>query len=141
MFVFLVSFWAATLNQNTVRAALGAVVCLVLLGLGVVTFMLVQYYSIAATLPDIDDLAGKASQFETTRIFDRNGNLLYEILDPTAGRRTYVYLEDISPFMVAATIATGIVTPDQGGRASTTDVVRNILLKVRENGRDAGQKA
>jgi penicillin-binding protein 1C len=78
----------------------------ILIGLGLFSFMLVQYYSIAATLPDIDDLAGKASQFETTRILDRNGNLLYEILDPTAGRRTYVYLEDISPFLVAATIAT-----------------------------------
>jgi penicillin-binding protein 1C len=79
---------------------------MILLGLGVVTFMLVQYYSIAATLPEIGDLAGKASQFETTRILDRNGNLLYEILDPNAGRRTYVHLDDISPFMVAATIAT-----------------------------------
>jgi penicillin-binding protein 1C len=78
----------------------------ILIGLGLFSFMLVQYYSIAATLPDVDDLAGKASQFETTRILDRNGNLLYEILDPTAGRRTYVYLKDISPFMVAATIAT-----------------------------------
>jgi membrane peptidoglycan carboxypeptidase len=68
--------------------------------------MLVQYYSIAATLPDIDDLAGKAYQFETTRIYDRNGNLLYEIFDPSYGRRTYVYLEDVSPFMVAATVAT-----------------------------------
>ena len=28
-------------------------------------------------------LKPRASQFETTRILDRNGNLLYEILDPT----------------------------------------------------------
>ncbi len=47
-----------------------------------------------------------SAKFETTRILDRNGNLLYEILDPTAGRRTYVPLEDISPYLVAATIAT-----------------------------------
>ena len=48
----------------------------------------------------------RASQFETTRILDRNGNLLYEILDPSAGRRTYVTLDKISPVLVAATIAT-----------------------------------
>ena len=42
----------------------------------------------------------------TTRILDRNGNILYEILDPTAGRRTYVPLDKISPYLVAATIAT-----------------------------------
>jgi penicillin-binding protein 1C len=32
--------------------------------------------------------------------------LLYEIIDPNAGRRTYVPLEDISPELIAATIAT-----------------------------------
>lgn len=65
-----------------------------------------QYFAIAATLPPIEDLRARASQFETTRIYDRNNNLLYEILDPQAGRRTYVPLEDISPFLVAATVAT-----------------------------------
>ena len=49
------------------------------------------------TLPSVDDLQNRASQFETTRILDRNGNPLYEILDPTAGRRTYVTLDKISP--------------------------------------------
>ena len=43
---------------------------------------------------------------ETTRILDRNGNELYEVLDPNAGRRTYVSLENISPYATAATIAT-----------------------------------
>jgi len=65
-----------------------------------------EYYKIAATLPSVADLQQRASTFETTRIFDRNGNLLYEILDPTAGRRTFITLDKISPFMVAATIAT-----------------------------------
>jgi membrane peptidoglycan carboxypeptidase len=64
------------------------------------------YYSIARTLPSVEDLQARASQFETTRILDRNGNLLYEILDPSAGRRTYVPLGKISPDLVAATIAT-----------------------------------
>jgi penicillin-binding protein 1C len=68
--------------------------------------MFYQYYRIAATLPEIADLRQRASQFETTRILDRNGQLLYEILDPSAGRRTYVPLSKISPYMVAATIAT-----------------------------------
>ena len=76
------------------------------IGLAGLTYMMVQYYAIASTLPDVEDLLGRASTFETTRILDRNDNLLYEILDPNAGRRTYVKLEEISPFMVAATIAT-----------------------------------
>ena len=73
---------------------------------GVGSFLLFQYYSIARTLPSVDDLRQKASQFETTHLYDRNGNLIYEIVDPNAGRRTYVNLKDISPYVLAATIAT-----------------------------------
>jgi 1A family penicillin-binding protein len=70
------------------------------------SFALYEYYSIASTLPDIGGLKDSASQFETTHIMDRNGNLLYEILDPNAGRRTYIPLDAISPNLIAATIAT-----------------------------------
>lgn len=89
-----------------VRLAILGVFALLLVSLGLLSFAVYQYYTIASTLPSVDDLRAKASQFETTRILDRNGNVLYEILDPTAGRRTYVSLEDISPFMTAAIIAT-----------------------------------
>lgn len=64
------------------------------------------YFSIAADLPTVEDLRARSSQFETTRILDRNGNNLYEIVDPSAGRRTTVKLDQISPYVVAATIAT-----------------------------------
>jgi penicillin-binding protein 1C len=64
------------------------------------------YYSIASTLPSVADLRQRSAHFQTTRILDRNGNPLYEILDPNAGRRTSVQLKDISPNLVAATIAT-----------------------------------
>ncbi len=86
---------------------------LVLALFGLVTLVIISavalvfaYYSIASTLPAVDDLRQRSAQFETTRILDRNGNPLYEILDPNAGRRTYVKLNEISPFLVAATIAT-----------------------------------
>lgn len=65
-----------------------------------------QYFRIASSLPDVTELRANAAKFETTRILDRNGNVLYEILDPNAGRRTYVPLEEISPYLIAATIAT-----------------------------------
>jgi penicillin-binding protein 1C len=78
----------------------------ILLAIAGTAFALYEYYAIASTLPDINDLQAQASQFETTRILDSEGNLLYEILDPSAGRRTYVPLENISPYLIAATIAT-----------------------------------
>ena len=70
------------------------------------SILLYQYYKIASTLPAIGDLQARASNFETTRILDRDGNVLYEILDPNAGRRTYIPLSKMSPNLVAATIIT-----------------------------------
>ena len=98
--------WRPEYSGCLVRAlivALFGVIVLMLMGGSALLF---SYYSIARTLPSVEDLQNRASQFETTRILDRNGNLLYEILDPNAGRRTYVPLDKISPALVAATIAT-----------------------------------
>ena len=80
----------------------------VILGIAGGSFMLFEYYSIVNSedWPDVGTLYQRSSRFETTRILDRNGNLLYEIIDPSAGRRTYVSLDDISPYLLAATIAT-----------------------------------
>ncbi|MQC26937.1 MAG: hypothetical protein DWG76_05765 [Chloroflexi bacterium] len=90
------------LTRGLIVMAFGAV----LLGVLGVFFALYQYSVIAATLPEVTELRTRAAQFETTRILDADRNLLYEILDPSAGRRTYTPLSKISPFMVAATIAT-----------------------------------
>ncbi len=76
------------------------------LGLVLAAVGIYEYYSIAATLPSVSDLQQRASQFETTHILDRNGDILYEINDPNAGRRTYVPLNEISPYLVAATLST-----------------------------------
>ncbi len=70
------------------------------------SYFIYKYYTIASTLPSVEDLKERSSQFETTRILDRNGNLLYEVLDPNAGRRTYVPLQKISPYVIVATLAT-----------------------------------
>ena len=70
------------------------------------SWVVFQYFTIASELPNVSELRQRASQFETTRILDRNGDLLYEIIDPNAGRRTYTSLGKISPYVVAATIAT-----------------------------------
>ena len=133
--------------------ALFAIVGLALLGGSIALY---QYYAIARTLPSVSDLRERASQFETTRILDRNGNVLYEIIDPNAGRRTYVPLDRISPNVVAATIATedkdfyshpgfdpwaitralweNYRTEGQGGGASTItqQLARNLLLSPEE---------
>lgn len=100
---------ATNWRQGLGCALRGAIVLVfILVGIGILVgaYGIYQYYSIARTLPNVDDLRNRASQFETTRILDRNGRVLYEIVDPNAGRRTYVPLDKISPFVIAATIAT-----------------------------------
>jgi membrane peptidoglycan carboxypeptidase len=60
------------------------------------------YYK--AQLPLLDHIATH-SLFQTTHIYDRNGNLLYSLNDPRYGRRTYDDYNQISPNMVNATVA------------------------------------
>ena len=53
-----------------------------------------------------EELRTRSFHFATTEILDRDGNLLWEIIDPTGGRRTNISLDQISPDLIAATIAT-----------------------------------
>lgn len=88
------------------RVILVLVILFLVAMIAVAAFAFYKYTQIAKTLPDVNDLQYRASQFETTRILDRQGNVLYEIIDPSAGKRTWVPLERISPNLIAATIAT-----------------------------------
>jgi membrane peptidoglycan carboxypeptidase len=98
--------WSSGCGGCAVRMLILSLFALLALLIAVASFGLYQYYSLASSLPSADDLSSRAPQFETTRILDRAGNLLYEILDPNAGRRTYVPLDRISPYVIAATLAT-----------------------------------
>ena len=67
------------------------------------------YIYIARQLPEVGALKEKQSTFASTQIYDRDGNLIVELTDPTsstAGRRTFVKFDQISPWMKQATIAT-----------------------------------
>ena len=138
------------------RGVIASIFVLVVIGLFVGSYFVFKYYSIASTLPDVGTLRDRASQFQTTRILDRNGQLLYEILDPNAGRRNYIPLANISPNLIAATISTedkdfynnagfdpiaiiralwqNYVTGGQGGGASTItqQLARALLLSPEE---------
>lgn len=77
----------------------------------------------------IEDLQSRALQFETTRIRDREGNVLYQINDPTGGFRDYVTLDEVSPWVIVATVATEernfFVNPGFSIPAIMRAVVRN----------------
>ncbi|HEY54338.1 MAG TPA: PBP1A family penicillin-binding protein [Caldilineae bacterium] len=66
---------------------------------------LIGYAHIAATLPAPEELRDRANTFKTTTIYDREGNLLYEIFPNDAGRRTITPLASISHHLINATLA------------------------------------
>jgi membrane peptidoglycan carboxypeptidase len=68
--------------------------------------VLVGYASVARDLPPADELQARASNFASTLIYDRTGQILNEVADPNYGRRTAVELDQISPYVIDATIAT-----------------------------------
>ncbi len=139
-----------------VRVLVVSFFAIVILGLCAGSILVYQYARIASTLPDVSDLKNRTSQFQTTRILDRNGQVLFELLDPNAGRRNYIPLSEISPNLVAATIATedkdfydnpgfdpiaitralwvNYVTQGEGGGASTItqQLARALLLSPEE---------
>jgi 1A family penicillin-binding protein len=114
------------------------------------------YALIAAELPAPEELINRQTVFVSSKIYDRDGNLLYELVDPEGGRRTHVPLERISPFVIQATIATedadfyrhpgfnpiailraayfnvryGEIT--SGASTITQQVVKNLLLSAEE---------
>ncbi len=74
-------------------------------GVAVIIAAAALYAWIFVGLPPIDNLqAGMA--LPSTRILDRHGRLLYEIIDPRGGRHTAVMLDQIPQWLIQATIAT-----------------------------------
>src|SRR6266498_3645349 len=128
------SGWGGCLIRGFLVALFGVVVALIIGASG----LLFSYYSIARTLPSVEDLQNRASKFETTRILDRNGNPLYEILDPNAGRRTYVTLDKISPLLVASTIATEDKDFYQHPGFDMPAIVRALWENYRTGGQGGG---
>lgn len=61
------------------------------------------YVSLANSLKPRLESIDKRDTFETSRIYDRNGTLLYEFLG--AGKRIHVPLDEISPLLKQATIS------------------------------------
>ncbi len=64
------------------------------------------YQSLTSELPDNPETAFAQQNLGPAKIRDRHGTLLYEFEDETEGLRNPVKLAEISPHLVAATIAT-----------------------------------
>jgi len=139
-----------------IQAAFAIIATVVLIFFLTVGGAVVGYFYIAGQLPSPEELQTRQIAFVSSKIFDREGRLLYEVTDPQGGRRTYVPIGEISRYLIDATIATEdrnfwfhpgfdpiavlravyynlseqrIVS---GGSTITQQLVRNVLLSPEE---------
>jgi len=68
--------------------------------------MLITYATIAGSLPRPRELDLRAGAFQSIRIYDREENLLNEAFNTDAGKRLSVGINQFSPYLKQATIAT-----------------------------------
>jgi membrane peptidoglycan carboxypeptidase len=104
-------------------------------------------------LPEPEEIEAAEENFETTKIYNRTGEtLLYEVIDPTGGDRTWVTLDRISEHILCATVALedrdywknpginvrGIARAAwadirgqqiQGGSSITQQLIKNIVIE------------
>ncbi len=127
-------------------------VALILLIAGAVGAAAGVYGYVTRDLPNPDEIKQAEENFETTIIYDSSGQTaLYEIIDPHAGDRSWVSLDEISPYLICATVAledkTFYVNPGfdlegiarafrdnlqgkaiQGGSSITQQLIKNVII-------------
>lgn len=113
-------------------AVLGVTLCLLLGMVGYYVSVVNQYQD------KIDNLGQQASAFQTSRIYDAEGNVLAEYNDPRSGARTAIPLEDISPWVIHATIATEDETYYENPGFSVFAILRAVYTNVRGTGPRSG---
>ncbi len=123
---------------------------------GVVGGVAGVYAYFAKDLPEPEQIEVVEQDFETTRIYDRTGEiLLWEIIDPHAGDRVWVPLDQIPDHLICATVAIedrtfwenpgvnprGILRAFisnlqgqqvQGGSSITQQLIKNVLINPEE---------
>ncbi|HEU5380903.1 MAG TPA: transglycosylase domain-containing protein [Ktedonobacteraceae bacterium] len=93
----------------------------------------VSYAYYEAQLPQLNGIANH-TKFQTTRIYDRNGKLLYQINDPKYGRRTYINYTDFAKNLVDATVAAEDHTFWTNSGVDLEGIVRAALANYQSQG-------
>jgi penicillin-binding protein 1C len=156
-------------RRNQAKGGAGKVVLQISIGLLLIVVLSVTFTFLAGVgtvagvygyyakdLPDPNEIVTRQEQFETTKIYDRTGQvLLMEVIDPRRGDRTLLPLEQIPEDFRNATIALedktfysnigidpqGIARAFllnlqgqgvQGGSSITVQLVKNILIPEEE---------
>ena len=117
---------ARRLRGRLFLASLGILAITVVVSVG--TAGLFVYRSYANDLVPPTELIASTGTGSSVAV-DRNGRFLFEFLDPLAGLRDPVPLEDVSPYLIGATIA----TEDASFYDNPGINVQGLVRAVREN--------
>lgn len=96
------------------------------------------YY--VSKLPPVDpehlaeNIALNGISSQTTKIYDRNGTLLYDFVDEDTGRREELPLNEISPLVISATIAAEDANFYSNPGIDPFAIVRAVVINVRGEG-------
>ncbi|HLA42600.1 MAG TPA: transglycosylase domain-containing protein, partial [Aggregatilineales bacterium] len=129
----------ASLSKWGLRVAvfggIGTLVVIFLVVMGMLAFYLsiVNKYS-----QTIENLGAEAASFETTIIYDGEGNVLAEFNDPRGGARKSVPLNEISPFLIHATISTEDESYYENPGFSIFGIVRATVRNLQTGGGGGG---
>ncbi|MGH2534843.1 MAG: transglycosylase domain-containing protein [Thermomicrobiales bacterium] len=135
------------ISTNRYRIALAIALmslALMIVGIGVFTVSsaaavggtLNAYRDLNESLPAAAEVASES--FETSRIYDRNGNLLQEVDNPNTGWRTFVPLDEVSPIAIQATVAAEDATFWSHYGVEPLAIVRGALIIVGGEGSSGG---
>lgn len=93
---------------------------------------LAAYRDVNSGLPNAAGIA--VDTFQTTQIYDRDGELLQEVDNPNSGWRTFVPLEQISPHLVNATVAAEDATFWNNYGVDPVGIVRAAFINISGTG-------
>src|SRR5436190_4224993 len=96
------------------------------------------YY--VSKLPPVDpehlaeNIALNGISTQTTKIYDRNGTLLYDFVDEDTGRREELPLDQVSPLVISATIAAEDANFYSNPGVDPFAILRAVVINVRGEG-------
>ena len=121
-----------------VRVAVFGIIGIIFFSIIGVIAAAIGYSSIARDLPPVSELEQRVSTFETARMYDRYGREIYALADPNMGNRTRVSLDQISPYLIQATIATEDSRFYENPGFDPIGLTRAVFQAVREGEQIAG---
>jgi membrane peptidoglycan carboxypeptidase len=94
------------------------------------------YRQVNSDLPNAAEVT--TDTFQTSRIYDRNGNLLQEIEAPDGGWRTFVTLDQVNQYVIDATVAAEDATFWSHYGVEPMAIVRGAIINFSGTGSSGG---